>query len=109
MRIIRGESLKDCYNVEKLEFTEDDEMDQNVFNAKYHDQGNNTEEVKGDTNKEKFNKSEEEKIILKAIANEMLKLRQEEEEEIFRALLKEKMQKKMQKKTESNNSASKSE
>ena len=91
--------------MEQLEFTEDDEMDQNIFAAKYRSQSKETKE----TTEETFNVDEEEKMISKMIANEMLKLRQKEEEEIFRALLKEKMQKKMKKNQESSNSNSKSE
>ena len=94
--------------MEQLEFTEDDEMDQNIFAAKYRSQSKETKETK-ETTEETFNVDEEEKMISKMIANEMLKLRQKEEEEIFRALLKEKMQKKMKKNQESSNSNSKSE
>ena len=94
--------------MEKLEFTEDDEMDQNVFTAKYHSQTKETKETTGEAVKETFNLSEEKKVIAKTIANEMLKLRQEEEEEIFRVLLKEKLRKQMQKKKESADSDSES-
>ena len=93
--------------MEKLEFTEDDEMDQNVFAAKYHSQANETKDTIEEVGKETFNLSEEKKMISKTIANEMLKLRQEEEEDIFRVLLKENLRRKMQKKKESHDSDSK--
>lgn len=79
--------MVDCYNVEALEKTEDDQMDEEVFASRF--------PLKEETEKnpsEKL-KSEKEEAI-EDFAKRMLRMRQKEEEEIFEILLKEDLEKK---------------
>lgn len=80
--------MVDCYNVEALEKTEDDQMDEEVFASRFPPK----EETEKKSPSEKL-KSEKEEFT-EDLAKRMLRMRQKEEEEIFEILLKEDLEKK---------------
>lgn len=86
-RILKGEKMVDCYNVQALKKTEDDQMDEEVFASRFP-----PKEEKEKSPVEKRESEREEYI--EDMAKRMLRMRQKEEEEIFEILLKEDLAKK---------------
>ena len=80
--------MVDCYNVTVLRKSEDDELDEKFFEARYASQAENTEK---NLNNES---TEEEEDFVNDMAKRMLQYRQEEEKEIFKILLSEDLKKK---------------
>ena len=79
-RVLRGEEMKDCYNVTTIQRSEDDDMDKEIYEARY--------------KKEKVEEKVEEPTKLKKddaitiVAKKMLDLRLDEEKQVFEQLLK---------------------
>ena len=87
-RLLAGKKMVDCYNVTALTKSEDDELDEKIFEARYASQAENTEK---NLNNES---TEEEDDFVNDMAKRMLQYRQEEEKEIFKILLSEDLKKK---------------
>ena len=79
-RVLRGEEMKDCYNVTTIQRSEDDDMDKEIYEARY--------------KKEEVEEKVEEPTKLKKddaitmVAKKMLDLRLDEEKQVFEQLLK---------------------
>lgn len=79
-RVMRGEEMKDCYNVTTIQRSEDDDMDKEIYEARY--------------KKEEVEEKVEEPTKLKKddaitmVAKKMLDLRLDEEKQVFEQLLK---------------------
>ena len=78
--MLRGEEMKDCYNVTTIQRGDDDDMDKEIYEARY--------------KKEKVEEKVEEPTKLKKddaitmVAKKMLDLRLDEEKQVFEQLLK---------------------
>lgn len=85
-RILRGEPMKDCYNVEEVKFTDDDVVDAEIYQARY--KGTSEEPVM----KEEPLVTEDSNLneVTSMIAKEMLAIRLDEEKQVFEALLRQK-------------------
>ena len=117
-RIIKGQKMEDCYNVNEVERTLEDDIDMEVYNNKYPTDNTfrlktSEEEVEDNENENEIeNENEndymkeykkqkkldttnnETEIIQSTIANLLLKKRLDEEKQIFEILLKEDLEKK---------------
>lgn len=86
-RILRGEPMKDCYNVDGLEFTDDDVSDAEIYQARY--KGAGEENVVKEENPKIAEDSNLDEVT-SMIAKEMLAIRLDEEKQVFEALLRQK-------------------
>lgn len=84
--------MVDCYNVDILEKTEDDELDEEIYAARY-PTVKTTDSEKNPLSKFYVNEIDNATTI---IAKKMLKIRQKEEEEIFEILLRENLKRNME-------------
>ena len=85
-RILRGEPMKDVYNVDELKFTDDDVVDAEIYQARY--RGTSEEQrVKEEPLVTEDSNLDE---VTSMIAKEMLAIRLDEEKRVFEALLRQK-------------------
>ena len=85
-RILRGEPMKDVYNVDELKFTDDDVVDAEIYQARY--KGTSEEQrVKEEPLVTEDSNLDE---VTSMIAKEMLAIRVDEEKQVFEALLRQK-------------------
>ncbi|KAK8800458.1 hypothetical protein WA171_005089 [Blastocystis sp. BT1] len=85
-RILRGEPMKDVYNVDELKFTDDDVVDAEIYQARY--KGTSEEQrVKEEPLVTEDSNLDE---VTSMIAKEMLAIRLDEEKQVFEALLRQK-------------------
>lgn len=79
-RVLRGEEMKDCYNVTTIQRSEDDDMDKEIYEARY------KKEVVEEKVEEPTKLKKDDAITM--VAKKMLDLRLDEEKQVFEQLLK---------------------
>ena len=79
-RVLRGEEMKDCYNVTTIQRSEDDDMDKEIYEARY------KKEVVEEEVEEPTKLKKDDAITM--VAKKMLDLRLDEEKQVFEQLLK---------------------
>ena len=84
-RIVEGEPMRDCYNVQELKLSEDDISDAEIYKAQFGAAANKEAKV-GDV----VPPNAEMEEAMGMIADEMLAIRQQEEREVFELLLRRK-------------------